>query len=299
MKFGVREICNVVFRAKDQMTLGGSTFAKNQPVLYIDSAKASTLEGAATSVYATGGRGNTRLLTWEGEKTLSFSVEDALISQMGLAILSGAGLIKGKNTESVHVHKAIAAQVADDGTIDVKAGLGANEKICSTAAIFVMACEADGTLTGETASGVSVAASGQGFEIGTSEKSKWVGKKVVTDFYITKTADKVSEIQIDAAHFAGYFYVEAETLFRRQTDGVDAPVVITLPNVKIQSNFTFSMASSGDPSTFNFQMDAHPGYTYFNPTKEVLCVMQIVEDSEGKADEWSTVMAHTSGESVG
>ena len=42
------------------------TFEKGQPVLYIDSAKTSTLEGAATSVYATGGRGNARLITWEG-----------------------------------------------------------------------------------------------------------------------------------------------------------------------------------------------------------------------------------------
>lgn len=58
----------------------------------------------------------------------------------------------------------------------------------------------------------------------------------------------VDEIQIDAENFAGYFYVEADTLFRRQSDGADLPCNITLPNVKIQSNFTFSMASTGDPS---------------------------------------------------
>ena len=37
-------------------------------MLYIDSAKTSTLESAATSVYATGGRGNVRLVTWEGSQ---------------------------------------------------------------------------------------------------------------------------------------------------------------------------------------------------------------------------------------
>ena len=64
-----------------------------QPVLYIDTAKTST-EGAATTVYATGGRGNTRLIAWEGEKTLTFTVEDALLSPIGFAVLSGAGLLK-------------------------------------------------------------------------------------------------------------------------------------------------------------------------------------------------------------
>ena len=67
MKFGVREIANVVFKAKNLQKIGPYTFAKGQPVFYMDTAKTSTLEGAATTVYATGGRGNTRLIAWEGE----------------------------------------------------------------------------------------------------------------------------------------------------------------------------------------------------------------------------------------
>jgi hypothetical protein len=66
MKFGIREIANVVFRAKNPMKIGNKTFVKGQPVFYLDTAKTSTMEGAATSVYATGGRGNVRLLAWEG-----------------------------------------------------------------------------------------------------------------------------------------------------------------------------------------------------------------------------------------
>ncbi len=67
MKFGVREICDVVFKAKADTKIGEKWFKKGQPVLYIDSAKTSTMEGAATTVYATGGKGNTRLVAWEGE----------------------------------------------------------------------------------------------------------------------------------------------------------------------------------------------------------------------------------------
>lgn len=94
MKFGVREIANVVFKAKNLQKIGPYTFTKGQPVFYMDTAKTSTLEGAATTVYATGGRGNTRLIAWEGEKTLTFTVEDALLSPVSFAMLSGAGLLK-------------------------------------------------------------------------------------------------------------------------------------------------------------------------------------------------------------
>lgn len=66
MKFGIREICDVVFKAKSDVQIGKTAFKAGQPVLYIDTAKTSTIEGAATTVYATGGRGNTRLISWEG-----------------------------------------------------------------------------------------------------------------------------------------------------------------------------------------------------------------------------------------
>lgn len=66
MKFGVREICDVVLRAKSKQKIGNQTFEKDEPVIYFDTAKTSTIEGAATTVYAQGGKGNSRLIAWEG-----------------------------------------------------------------------------------------------------------------------------------------------------------------------------------------------------------------------------------------
>ena len=112
---------------------------------------------------------------------------------------------------------------------------------------------------------------------------------VLVDYYVIKKSEKVSEIQLTPADFAGYYYVEADTLFRAQATGIDMPANLTFPNVKVQSGFTISMAGTGDPSTFDFTMDAFPGYTYFDKSKQVLCVIQIVEDS---------LSATTSGHSV-
>lgn len=284
MKFGVREIANVVFRAKSNVKIGKSEFKVGQPVLYIDSAKTSTLEGAATTVYATGGRGNTRLIAWEGEKTLTFTVEDALLSPIGLSVLAGAGLIKGNEDEKVHVHMVTTAYAGTDGLIDLSDALAAEDVVCADAPLFVMGLEGDGSLTGEI-----FKATVDGNKITAADAKN---KTVMVDYYVAKKSADVSEIQIDAENFAGYYYVEAETLFRRQDNGVDMPANITLPNVKIQSNFTFSMASTGDPSTFTFTMDAMPGYTYFDKKKKVLCVIQVVEDSESAEVAWDSVMTH-------
>ena len=295
MKFGVREICNVVFKAKTKRKIGNTTFEAGQPVLYIDTAKTSTIEGAATTVYATGGRGNTRLIAWEGEKTLTFTVEDALLSPIGFAVLSGAGLFNGKNAgDQVHVHVTAPAMVDADGKVDLSDALKENEAIDATAAVFVALTEADGSVTGELVKGLTVAADGQSLTGGDA----YANRTVLVDFYVVKDAKTVSELQIDAANFAGSYYVEASTLFRDQNTGKDMPAEITLPNVKIQSNFTFSMASTGDPSTFTFTMDAFPGYTYFDRKHKVLCVIQIVDEKDDAENDVDTVMKHEAGFSI-
>ena len=148
--------------------------------------------------------------------------------------------------------------------------------------------EADGSITGELIENVTVDETGKKI-IGDSIEA---GKTVLVDYYIIKQAGNVSELQIDAENFAGYYYVEASTLFRDQNTGKDMPAEITIPNVKIQSNFTFTMAATGDPSTFTFTMDAFPGYTYFDRTKKVLCVIQVVEDNEASQTTWDTVMPY-------
>ena len=287
MKFGVREICDVVFKAKSATKIGSMEVAAGQPVLYIDSAKTSTIEGAATTVYAQGGRGNARLIAWEGEKTLTFTVEDALLSPIGFSILSGAGLLKNE-TNTVHVHTTSNAYVGTDGVIDLTDVLG-EDAIDKTAPVFVMITEEDGSIS-SMVSGVTADESGK--KLTASEAA---GKNVFVDFYVVKKS-AVHELQIDAENFAGNYYVEASTLFRRESDGKDMPAEITLPNVKIQSNFTFSMASTGDPSTFTFTMDAFPGYTAFDKTKKVLCVIQVVEDVNDADKEIKTVMGHSTGE---
>ena len=104
MKFGVREICDVVLKAKAPQKVGNKIFYKNEPVIYFDTLKTSSMEGAATTVYAQGGRGNTRLIAWEGERTVTFTMEDALISPAGFMILSGAGLIEAGEGTPIYVH---------------------------------------------------------------------------------------------------------------------------------------------------------------------------------------------------
>jgi hypothetical protein len=98
---------------------------------------------------------------------------------------------------------------------------------------------------------------------------------VLVDFYSAQTG---KGLEVTAEKFAGYYYVEANTLFRG-TDGKDYPAQFTIPKAKIQSNFTFTMAPTGDPSTFTFMMDAFPATTRFDATKNVIFTLDISDTS--------------------
>ena len=305
MKFGVREICDVVLKAKAAQKVGDKVFYKNEPVIYFDTLKTSSMEGAATTVYAQGGRGNSRLVAWEGERTVTFTMEDALISPAGFMILSGAGLIQGgtgKNTLKVHTTEQTDKITVADGAVSVivsekpyTGASGVQEDL-----IYIMRLD-----NGEVATEPFIPDHANIEPVAMNDSGEWeavaegaaegyrlhlketddldafkAGDVVLVDYYVERGSE-AQQIEITPDKFGGNYYLEASTLFRT-TDGVDMPAEFIIPNCKIQSNFTFTMASSGDPSTFTFTMDAFPDYTRFDRTKKVLAAIQII--STGNAD---------------
>lgn len=306
MKFGVREIVDVVFKAADDMKIGTKTFKKYQPVFMIDTATTSSLEQATTTVYAQGGKGYARLIAWEGEKTMTFTVTDALMSPMGLAVLTGAGLINPESEKPAHVHMTINKSLVDGvATVSLEdlqeetgLDLATSFQICNLADVPPYATKLDGSGAGIDwfdkvtlleANGAEFVEVKDGqpakFEVKDNEGVAATGT-VQLDFYlIMNNKNAVTEVDIAPESFGGYFYVEAQTLFRREDTGKDMAAEIIIPKAKVQSAFTFTMAASGDPSTFDFVMDAMPGYVRFDRTKKLMCKMQILGTDSSATEE--------------
>jgi hypothetical protein len=247
-------------------------------------------------------------------------------------MLSGADLFQGSDSvKKVHFHTTTAGAsmnvTGDAGNktaiINLADFLGKDESICATndSPIYVIVTDSSGDLTGEMVEAGTEGAVQVGYidndtfvpsdgskpnqaikitKAQTAGVASWAGTgteltgsiAVFVDYYLDKNATSVDELQIAADYFAGNYYVEADTLFRRKSDGVDMPANLTFPNVKIQSNLTFSLSGTGDPSTFTFTMDALPGYTYFDKSREVLCVIQVIEDQTNADKAPNPVMPH-------
>lgn len=330
MKFGAREICDVVLKAKAVQKIGNKIFYAGEPVCYFDTLKTSSMEGAATTVYAQGGRGNARLVAWEGERTVTFTMEDALISPEGFMILSGAGLIDAKPGDgAIYQHMTETVDMSGITLYEAETGTGTETTDKSKAKSFTVKLSEKpylptdkydnyayvmlvkngeivsepyipehGEITGSAEAGYIIKVK----NLKTIYTEKTEGEKdeehkyglsvnleepnvetlpafdsVMVDYYVARESN-ARQIEITPDKFGGNYYLEASTLFRDQ-NGVDMPAEFIIPNCKIQSNFTFTMASSGDPSSFTFTMDAFPDYTKFDKTKKVLSVIQIIEEA--------------------
>ena len=218
------------------------------------------------------------------ERTLTFTMEDALISPIGFMILSGAGLIEGSENAPIKVHVAETTQNVYYDTTDKAIYVITNEPLSgdANADIYVLVLDESGSPDTEPYIGskASAAPSGKskdelwttaqtkgrliqikdgtpdGYkadfkafngEAGAEAEAVKNGLAVMVDYYTDKKSSSTMQVEITPDKFGGNYYLEASTLFR-DTNGVDMPAEFIIPNCKIQSNFTFTMASSGDPS---------------------------------------------------
>lgn len=255
------------------------------------------------------GWGNPRLIAWEGDKTLTLTMQDALLSPEGLAILSGADLIEAVDGAPIYVHQTSQVEVKTANTIVLPKGVipcwnggrktgedtSATDKYVfhKEADIFCMKLDADGEIAGEPCVPAKVTVAGENAEAVATilchadgenvTVDLPVGSVVLVDYYVAKKAGFQAEITADK--FAGNFYIEGETLFRREADGVDMPAEMVIPNGKVQSNFNLTFSNTGDPAVFDFTIDCFPAYTKFNKTKKVLGLIQVIDEESLSAEE--------------
>ena len=244
-QYGLKEVANVTFY----------DIATNKPVLFLDSLKVSTIEQTAENVEARGGWGNPALVSWDYNKDVNMTLEDALFSPTSLKVMMGAGIYEAGTKDIMYPDKTIAIDVnqeivigadgkgmVDHPFVDPKDGrkpyfFNPETGVFEEAGITIAAVQNEGhkydvTLTDEKLQG-----------------------KMIRVFYPTivdGAANGVGMvINIDAAHFGGTYRIVGDTIVRSRKTGQDEAFQFVIGKAKINSEITFTMEAEGDPATFN------------------------------------------------
>ena len=192
--------------------------------------KVSSIENAAESANATGGKGNANLVTWNYGRTATLQMQDALLSMDSLALLSGNEV--GKTT-NVTKRERIKADGTGKGKI----------KETPVGAISVYKLE-DGSMT-EEISGASVL----GLEISGLTKGA-----TYAVFYEYKAPVGTKTVRFTSDKFPSTYRVVGDTLVRDHTTGKDKVAQFFIPKAQLQAGFTLSMDVE-NVSTFDFNLD--------------------------------------------
>lgn len=89
---------NTKFGAKEVMDVTLYDMETGRPVIFFDTLKTSEIAVTSEKVYARGGKGNNKLITWEINKEATLTIEDALISPKSLELVTGMATKVGAQT---------------------------------------------------------------------------------------------------------------------------------------------------------------------------------------------------------
>ncbi len=235
MRFGIREVANVKFTA----------ISPPHTEYTFKTLKISTMEQTTDRVHAVGGQGAMRLIGWSSGKKIRYNIQDALITPETLGMLTGSP-VDTDNANPVVLPKKEVLVTDSNGKVDLK-------HIPSTSNNTVHYCKTNfgydiipGTMeriTGATA-----------VEIDTVHNDS----KIIVDYYYDN--DEQHQFQIFANKFAGYYSIEADGLWRKEETGGDVAATFAFPKVKIVGDFTLTGEMDGEPSVFDFNVEAYPNY---------------------------------------
>ena len=243
-KFGAKEVMDVVLY--DMKT--------SKPVIQFDSLKTSSISVTAEKVYARGGKGNPKLITWETNKEATLTIEDALLSPKSLELISGIS----RKVAAQTIHMRQATEYDNNGkdkgklyplTANASGEITLAFTPTTTAANIVVYpaesdCDASAAydMTGATLSTKTLTVTAA------------ANKKVVV-YYDYSSAATAETYVIDATHFSGTYKLVGDTVLRNQATGEDEAFQVTIPNLKFTSNLELGFAAEGDPVSTTFECE--------------------------------------------
>lgn len=246
-------MANAKFGAKEVMDVVLYDMETDKPIIQFDSLKTSSISVTSEKVYARGGKGNPKLITWEINKEATLTIEDALISPKSLELISGIARKIGVQTirmrqvteykDGENLGRMYPLKANADGKITL-----AFKPKTEVAKILVYPfesdCEEDALIDTSAAT----------IEENVLTIAAAAGKRVVV-YYDYESEATAETYVIDAEHFSGTYKLVGDTVLRNQQTGKDEAFQITIPNLKFTSNLELGFAADGDPSTTTFECE--------------------------------------------
>lgn len=219
-----REVCDMVF----------VDYKTKKPFLVVDYANTSSKELTGETVYAFGGKGHPKKVSFSGDKAGTLTIETQIQTPKLWELITG-----GTKTTTTDVMKHVKVPVTSKTTVT----LGTSVEITDQNSVWVYDSSDKNLNTQVTVESVAKNV----ITVTSTEATE------VDVFYITNVKN-VYNLNIKATSFPKAFTVYGDT-YMKTTDDDILPYLFKAYKAVPQSNMSLSFANNGDPGTVTITCD--------------------------------------------
>ena len=255
--FGIKELYEVVLKAKNPMTFGSRRLEAGEPVLYFENVNMSMLSEKRTPIMARGGWSNMPRVIWEDSSEIRFSLSEGVMSSIGMSILFSSSMTELKDNETILVQKR-----EGPFDLDTEHGFFIQHKPDLSKKVFIY--EYDRNVAQKKVYGKLKEKSGFPFiEVYEDKELSELGditKQYIIDYYYEYKDDALIYL-IQKERFNGLFTLEGKFYSKDENDGLNYTNLIYMPKVRVVSDINLRLGERADPTTSVFNIIGLPEQT--------------------------------------
>lgn len=253
--FGVKELNEVVLKAKTPMIFGNRQLEAGEPVMYFENISMSLLTEQSHPIMARGGWGNMPHVIWEDRSEVQFTINEGVMSAISMGILFSAGVTGNPANNRILVPQRDGPFILDaNGQIELTHTPYLQRKV------FIYEYERDVAqkkVYGKVSDQADTIITVYQDKVGTPAD---ITKQYIVDYYYEYT-DEALIYTIQKERFKGLFTLEGKFYAKDENDGINYTNLMYMPKVRVVSDINLRLGERADPTVAVFNIIGMPENT--------------------------------------
>lgn len=285
--FGVKELYEVVLRAKVPMQFGNRYIEEQEPVLYFENISMSVISQKTNPIMARGGWANLPRVIWEDRSEVQFQLAEGVMSKISMGVLLSANVGAQEENKPLLVPKREGPfSLNDDNRIFIEHWPVKNNQ--KKAFIF----EYDRDVAQKKVYGKRIEGIADPFDSNKDRPCIEVyedkglttladkNKQYIIDYYY-EYKDEALIYTIQKERFNGLFTLEGKFYSKDENDGLNYTNLIYMPKVRVVSDINLRLGERADPTMSVFNIIGLPENTGNNKQSLILEITRLDRDIDG------------------
>ena len=288
--FGIKELYEVVLRAKVPMQFGSRFIEEGEPVLYFENINMAAISEKNNTIMARGGWANMPRVIWEDRSEVSFYMSEGVMSSISMSVLLSANVTSEKQQDLPMyipkregpfelIEKEVDGQIYNVLYITHKPVYYPEKKIfifeysrdVAQKKVYGKPLEVNDPL-GRTCLAI--------FEDKELKQNADNDKEYLVDYYY-EYGDEALIYVVQKERFNGLFTLEGKFYSKDENEGLNYTNLIYMPKVRVVSDINLRLGERADPAVSTFNIIGLPENVGGNKKSLIMEITRLNSDEDG------------------